>query len=83
MINWKVRFKNKLFWASAIPALVLAVQAVTAVFGVTLDLGDIGNKVLVAIDAIFVFLAALGVVTDHTTSGISDSEQAMTYTQPK
>lgn len=28
-------------------------------------------------------LAILGVVTDPTTSGIADSEQALEYTEPK
>ena len=37
MINWKVRIRNKTFWMTVIPALALVVQAVAAVFGVTLD----------------------------------------------
>ena len=39
-INWKVRLRNKTFWLSLIPAALLLVQVVAAVFGYTLDLGD-------------------------------------------
>jgi phi LC3 family holin len=83
MINWKVRLKNKTFWLSAIPALLLLVQTVAALFGFTLDLGDLGDKLLAVVNAVFAFLCILGVVNDPTTSGVSDSEQAMTYQEPK
>ena len=83
MINWKVRIKNKLFWACIIPAGLLVIQTVAAVFGYTLDLGSLGNKLLAFVEAVFGFLAILGIVTDHTTKGISDSTQALTYTEPK
>ena len=82
-INWKVRIKNKNFWMTLIPATLLLVQVVASVFGVTLDLGDLGNKLLAVVNAAFVVLAILGIVTDPTTAGISDSEQAMTYDKPK
>ena len=82
-INWKVRFSNKQFWLSFIPAILLLAQVVTAVFGYTLDLGDLGNKLLSVVNALFAVLALLGVVTDPTTSGVSDSQQAMTYDKPK
>lgn len=82
-INWKVRIKNKAFWVSLIPAVLLLVQVVAAVFGYTLDLGDLGNKLLAVVNALFAVLAILGVVTDPTTAGVSDSTQALTYTEPK
>lgn len=82
-INWKVRFKNKSFWLALIPAVLLLVQVVAAVFGYTLDLGDLGNKLLAVVNAVFAVLAILGVVNDPTTAGISDSAQALTYEYPK
>lgn len=82
-INWKVRCKNKAFWITLIPAVLIAIQAVAAVFGITLDLGDLGNRILIAIDAIFVVLALLGIVLDPTTAGVSDSTKAMSYNRPK
>lgn len=82
-INWKVRVKNKAFWVAIIPAVLLLVQVVGAVFGYTLDLGDLGNKLLNVVNALFGVLATIGIVTDPTTAGVSDSELAMTYTEPK
>ena len=83
MINWKVRIKNKAFWVSLIPAVLLLIQVIAAVFGYTLDLGDLGNKLLAVVNALFALLAILGVVTDPTTAGVGDSTQALTYTEPK
>ena len=82
-INWTVRLKNKNFWIAIVPAFLLFVQAVLAVFGVSIDIGEIGNKILVVVDAAFVVMSILGIVTDPTTFGMSDSDQAMTYTTPK
>ena len=82
MINWTVRLKNKTFWLSFIPAMLLLIQVVAAVFGFTLDLGDLGEKLLAVVNAVFAVLAILGIVTDPTTAGISDSKRAMTYKAP-
>lgn len=82
-INWLVRIKNKNFWIAVIPAVLLLAQVVLAVFGVTIDIGDLGNKLLAVVNAAFAVLSILGIVTDPTTKGISDSDQAMTYIKPK
>lgn len=82
-INWTVRIKNKNFWLSLIPALLLLIQAGAAIFGYTLDFGDLGNKLLTFVNAVFAVLVLLGVVTDPTTQGIGDSTQALTYERPK
>ena len=83
MINWKVRVKNKTFWLALIPALLLLMQAVAAVFGLTLDLSEVGDRLLTVVNALFAVLATLGVVTDPTTSGVRDSALALTYDEPK
>lgn len=83
MINWTVRFKNKQFWLSFVPAVLLLIQVIAAVFGFELDLGDLGNKLLDVVNALFAVLALLGIVTDPTTSGVSDSTLAMSYDKPK
>ena len=82
-INWKVRFANKDFWMTFIPALLLLITVVAEVFGFTLDLGDLGNKLLEVVKAVFLLLSILGIVNDPTTAGTSDSAQAMTYQKPK
>ena len=83
MINWKVRIKNKNFWLALIPAVLLLVQVVAAVFGFTLNLGELGDKLLAVVNALFAVLAILGIVTDPTTTGVGDSKQALTYEKPK
>lgn len=83
MINWKVRIKNKSFWLALIPALLLLIQAIAAVFGYTLDLSALGEKILAVINCLFAVLAILGIVNDPTVKGIGDSAQAMTYITPK
>ena len=82
MINWKVRFKNKLFWLAIIPALFLLAQQVLNIFSITIDFTDLQEKIILVVNTIFDLLVILGVVTDMTTSGVSDSERAMTYTKP-
>ena len=83
MINWKVRVKNKNFWMALIPAVLLLIQVVANVFGYQIDLGDMGNKLLAVVNAVFAVLAILGIVTDPTTAGLNDSDLAMTYEYPK
>lgn len=83
MLNWKVRMKNKAFWLALVPALLLLIQAGAAVFGASIDLGELGNRLLSFVNAAFVLLSLLGVVNDPTTQGLSDSQRAMTYDKPK
>lgn len=82
-INWKVRIKNKNFWIGAIPALLLLLQQVTEIFGVSLDLSTIQGQILSVVETVFLLLALIGVVNDPTTKGLSDSTKALTYTKPK
>ena len=76
-INWTVRLKNKTFWLAIIPAILLLVQAVAAVVGVQLDFGDLSEKLIAVVNAVFVVLSILGIVTDPTTEGINDSTRAL------
>lgn len=82
MINWKVRFKNKLFWLAIIPAILLLAQQVLSLFGVVVDFTDIQEKIIMIVNTVFEILVIIGVVTDMTTSGLSDSARAMTYSKP-
>ncbi len=81
-INWGVRFGNKYFWLAAVPALLLVLQTVAALFGFTMDLGDLGNKLKDIINAVFALLVILGIVNDPTTEGVGDSNRAMGYSEP-
>lgn len=82
MINWQVRIKNKSFWLTLIPAVLLLIQVVAAVFGITIDLGELGNRLLDVVNAVFAVLVILGVVTDPTTEGVGDSIRALGYEEP-
>lgn len=83
MINLTARFKNKTFWLTLIPALLLLVQVCAAPFGYQWDFGVLNEQLAAIVNALFAVLAILGIVTDPTTAGLSDSKQAMTYDKPK
>lgn len=81
-INWKVRFKNKYFWACLIPALIVLIKNILKLVGIDFDFTVIQERILDVIEAVFVVLSILGIVNDPTTDTISDSERAMTYQIP-
>lgn len=78
-INWQIRIKNKTFWLTLIPAVLLLVQAVSAPFGYTWDFVVLNQQLAAIVNALFAVLAILGVVTDPTTKGVGDSERALMY----
>lgn len=82
-MNWTVRLKNKTFWLSLVPAVLLLVQVVAAPFGYEWDFGVLNEQLAAIINAAFAVLAILGIVTDPTTAGVGDSEQALTYKAPR
>lgn len=81
-INWKVRVKNRAFWIAIIPALTLLGKQVLELFGVNVDFTNVSKELLGIIETVFVILAIVGVITDPTTKGISDSERALGYSEP-
>lgn len=83
MINWKIRVQNKTFWLALVPAFLLLIQAVAQVFNISLDFTNLNKDLLGVVNALFTVLAIVGVVTDPTTKGLSDSTQALTYSKPK
>ena len=89
-INWKVRLKNKLFLASLASQTALLVQGILAglvgldVMHINLDTVSVDTKIILGvIDGTLGYLSFLGIITDPTTGGVKDSEQAMTYEEPK
>lgn len=86
MINWKVRFKNKRFVLTFVAGLLVLVKQLATIFGYELHIEHLSNNVNNVIDTVFTLLTALGVagiVNDPTTKGFSDSEQALSYKEPK
>lgn len=80
-INWKVRLQNKTWLLAMAAALLAFVYQLLGLLGITpaVSQDQIAQLVGLAINV----LVALGVVVDPTTSGMGDSEQAMTYEKPK
>ena len=86
-INWKIRFKNPVFYMQ----LILAVLTpVLAYMGLTVkDLttwAAVGNVLLQAVSnpcvLALVLVSVWNAVNDPTTTGISDSANALTYDEP-
>ena len=79
-INWKVRFKNKLWLGSFLSLIVSFVYSMLSLFDVFPDLTE--NTVLELLNQILTFLGLIGVLVDPTTAGLGDSERAMGYEEP-
>jgi holin, phage phi LC3 family len=74
-INWKLRLQHKSFWVALIGLLVILSQQLGIKF-LPENIADITNTIL----AIGVLV---GVITDPTTAGLGDSNQALGYDKPK
>lgn len=83
MINWRVRIRNRNFWLAIIPAVLLLITQIGAIFGYQIDTALIGEQLAAVVSTVFLILTILGIVSDPTTEGISDSDLAMTYSIPK
>lgn len=82
-INWIVRLKNKAFWMAIIPAILLLAQQICGMFGIKIEIAGLTDQLLAIIGTVFAILSLIGVVNDPTVATLSDSNQAMTYTEPK
>lgn len=79
-INWKVRFRNKTWLASALALLATFVFDVLALFDIAPAITQ--DSVMQLIAVVLSILSGIGVVVDPTTPGIKDSERAMLYSKP-
>ena len=74
MINFKLRLKNKTTLVALISAVFLMLQ----------QLGlHIPSNIQEGVNTFVGILVILGIVTDPTTKGIGDREQALSYQEPK
>ena len=81
--NWIVRLKNKAFWMAIVPAILLLAQQICGMFGIKIEIAGLTDQLLAIIGTVFAILSLIGVVNDPTVATLSDSNQAMTYTEPK
>ena len=79
-INWKVRFKNRVFLWSLISLIVTFVYNTIRIFGIVPSITQ--NTVLQIASDLLTILAALGIIVDPTTAGIVDSARALSYEEP-
>lgn len=73
MINWKLRLQNKVTLIALIGAIFLMLQQ----FGLVIP-----DNIKDGVNTLVYILVLLGVVSDPTTSGISDSKRALEYSEP-
>ena len=79
-INWKVRFKNKMWLASFISLIVGFVYSMLALFDIFPTVTQ--NSVMQIANNVLTFLGLIGVLVDPTTEGLNDSKRAMAYEEP-
>ena len=79
--NWKVRFKNKTWLIAFLAAIVAFVYQLLGMVGIVPAVSQ--DMVTQFIAAAINILVAIGVVIDPTTANISDSKEALNYTEPK
>lgn len=77
-INFRVRFKNKMFVSALISAIFLII---TNIPSVSVLLPEWLNESVA--QGILSILTLGGIFIDPTTAGLYDSQQAMEYTEPK
>jgi phi LC3 family holin len=88
MINWKVRFKNRLWVVAFMSQLFILVEVLLVgahAAGITdfVLTEEIKGWVLAVINAVFGVVSTLGVIQDPTTTGMEDSNRAKGYSEPK
>lgn len=83
-LNWKVRIKNPYFWLGLI-AVILAAIGVSpeSLTSWPILYAQIRTLLSNPFAVGCVIVAVLGYINDPTTSGLSDSRQAMGYKTPR
>ena len=79
-INWKVRFKNKVWLTTFISLIIGFVYNILACFDIFPKVTE--HAVTQIVGEVLTFLGLLGVIVDPTTAGINDSVRAMSYEEP-
>ena len=79
-LNWKVRFKNKVWLGSFLSLIVGFIYSMLALFDVFPEVTQ--SLVLQLMNQVLTFLGLIGVIVDPTTAGVGDSDRAMSYTEP-
>lgn len=79
-VNWRVRFKNKLWLSSFISAVLVIIYTFLDMFGIIPNMSE--TMAFRMIDAVLMVLSLLGIIIDPTTHGVNDSNRACSYNEP-
>jgi len=79
-INWKVRFKNKVWLGSFLSLIIGFVYSMLSLFDIFPEVTQ--SLVLQLMNQVLTFLGLIGVIVDPTTAGLEDSARAMGYEEP-
>lgn len=79
-INWKVRFKNKVWLTSFISLIIGFAFNILRLFDIFPRVTE--NQIMNIVGQILTFLGMFGVITDPTTEGLYDSQRALQYVEP-
>lgn len=79
-VNWKVRFKNKVWLSAFISAIIVIIYTLFDLFGIVPDISEYSLTRI--IEAILLIMSLTGVIVDPTTAGLNDSNRAQGYAEP-
>ena len=79
-INWKVRFKNKVWLTSFIGLIVGFVFNVLRAFDIYPTVTE--SLTMNIVSQVLTFLGMFGLIADPTTEGLYDSQRALQYDEP-
>lgn len=79
-INWTLRLQNKATLAALAATVLAFAYQLCGIFGIVPPVSQ--DSLLQLVGILLNILVALGVVTDPTTSGVSDSARALGYDEP-
>lgn len=80
-INWKLRLQNKATLTTIVLAVVAFIYQMLGLFGVVPAISQ--DTIINLVGLIINLLVGFGIVIDPTTSGVSDSQKALSYSEPK
>ena len=80
-INWKVRIQNKTTLTAIIMVTIALIYQICGLLGIVPPIAE--SDLVTTAGMIINLLVLLGIVTDPTTAGIKDSQQALTYKEPR
>lgn len=79
-VNWRVRFKNKIWLSAFISAIIVILYTLFDIIGFIPDISEYSLTRIV--ESCLLIMSLTGVIVDPTTTGIGDSNRAQGYFEP-